>query len=78
MSALRPDLTFADGPNALQRLGLVLWWLSLAVAILLLALGAWLGWLMTRAEPGLGIFVIIVAAVAWAAGRAVLFVLAGR
>jgi hypothetical protein len=78
MGALRPDLRFNDGPNAVQRLGLVIWWFALAVTVLIAALAIWMGWLMPRPETALGIALGILAACTWAFGRALLFVLAGR
>jgi hypothetical protein len=78
MGALRPDLKFDGGPNAVQRLGLVVWWFTLALTVLIAALAVWIGWLMPRAEPGLGIVLFILALGAWTLGRALLFVLAGR
>ena len=62
----------------MQRLGLVIWWFALAVAVLFAALAGWMGWLMPRADTGLGIALGILAVCAWALGRALLFVLAGR
>jgi hypothetical protein len=78
MGVLRPLLKFDGGPNAVQRLGLVIWWFTLALTVLIAALAVWIGWLMPRAEHALGIVLFIVAVGAWALGRALLFVLAGR
>jgi hypothetical protein len=78
MSVLRPDVQFVGGPNAIQRVGLVLWWLALALSVLFAGLAIWVGWLMPRAESAMGIFLAFVAACVWAIGRGALFILAGR
>jgi hypothetical protein len=78
MRALRPDLRFDGGPSTVQRLALVIWWFALAMAVLFAALALWTGWLMPRAEAAIGIVLGILSAGAWALGRALLFVLAGR
>jgi hypothetical protein len=78
MSVLRPNVRFDGGPNAVQRLALVLWWLSLGLAVLIVALGLWMGWLMPRAESGLGVAILVLATCIWVVGRALLYILAGR
>jgi hypothetical protein len=71
-------MRFDGGPNAIQRLALVIWWFTLFLAILFAGFGVWLGWWMPRADPALGIACASFAICAWALGRALLYVLAGR
>jgi hypothetical protein len=78
MSALRPDVRFEGGPNAVQRLALVIWWFALVLAVLIAALAIWVGWLMPRAESAMGIGLALLAIGAWTVGRALLFILGGR
>jgi hypothetical protein len=78
VSALRPNVRFDGGPNAIQRLALVVWWFALALTILFAGLAIWVGWLMPRAESAMGVGLGLLAAGAWAIGRAFLFILAGR
>ena len=78
MSALRPDVRFDGGPNAVQWVGLVFWWLALTLAVLFIGLAIWSAWLRPRPDLELGIAQAFLAACAWAIGRGALFMLAGR
>jgi hypothetical protein len=78
MSALRPDVRFDGGPNAVQMVGLVFWWLALTLSVLFTGLAIWTAWLTPRPDLELGIALAFLAACAWAIGRGALFMLAGR
>jgi hypothetical protein len=78
MSALRPDVRFNGGPNAVQMVGLVFWWLALILAVLFIGLAIWTAWLRPRPDLELGIALAFLAACAWAIGRGAVFMLAGR
>jgi hypothetical protein len=78
MSTLRPDVRFDGGPNAVQWVGLVFWWLALSLAVLFIGLAIWTAWLMPRPDVEQGIALAFLAACAWAIGRGALFMLAGR
>jgi hypothetical protein len=78
MSALRPDVRFNGGPNAVQMVGLVFWWLALILAVLFIGLAIWTAWLRPRPDLELGVALAFLAACAWAIGRGAVFMLAGR
>jgi hypothetical protein len=78
MSALRPDVRFDGGPNAVQMVGLVFWWLALTLSVLFTGLAIWTALLKPRPDLELGIALAFLAACAWAIGRGALFMLAGR
>jgi len=78
MSALRPDVRFHGGPNAVQGVGLVFWWLALSLSVLFTGLAIWTAWLMPQPDPAQGIALAFLAACSWAIGRGALFILAGR
>ena len=78
MSALRPDVRFSGGPNAVQGVGLVFWWLALSLSVLFTGLAIWTAWLMPQPDPAQGIALAFLAACSWAIGRGALFILAGR
>jgi hypothetical protein len=78
MSALRADVRFDGGPNAVQRVGLVFWSLALTLSVPFIGQAIWTAWLMPRPDLELGIALAFLAACAWAIGRGALFMLAGR
>jgi hypothetical protein len=73
---LWPRTYFEGGPNLLQRLALVLWWLSLIVSLLFVA--GFTASLMLEPDTFILLACGLAAAMSWAVGRALFFILAGR
>jgi hypothetical protein len=73
---LWPRTCFEGGPNLVQRLALVLWWLSLIVSLLFVA-GFTASLILEPDTFGL-IACGLGAAMFWGIGRAMFFILAGR
>ena len=78
MSALLPNTRFDGGPNAVQRVALVVWWFAVSVAVICAGLAILTGWIVPKPDLFFGLVFGFFALCAWLIGRALFFILAAR